>query len=113
MGVGILAKRVVLELGSSTNFVYSLKHATITACFPIYSTLFVPELSAEFIGRDARFLMKCGGKTALPLIPNQSGNLADLFLVGGQQLFCPVDPTGQYKRINCGAVKHTEQISQF
>ena len=25
MGVGILAKRVVLELGSSTNFVYSLK----------------------------------------------------------------------------------------
>lgn len=24
MGVGILAKRVVLELGSSTNFVYSL-----------------------------------------------------------------------------------------
>ena len=27
MGVGILAKRVVLELGSSTNFVYSLKPA--------------------------------------------------------------------------------------
>ena len=27
MGVGILAKRVVLELGSSTNFVYSLKGA--------------------------------------------------------------------------------------
>ena len=27
MGVGILAKRVVLELGSSTNFVYSLKRA--------------------------------------------------------------------------------------
>ena len=25
MGVGILAKRVVLELGSSTNFVYSLR----------------------------------------------------------------------------------------
>lgn len=25
MGVGILAKRVVLELGNSTNFVYSLK----------------------------------------------------------------------------------------
>lgn len=25
MGVGILAKRVVLELGSSTNFVYSLQ----------------------------------------------------------------------------------------
>lgn len=25
MGVGILAKRVVLELSSSTNFVYSLK----------------------------------------------------------------------------------------
>ena len=25
MGVGILAKRVVLELGFSTNFVYSLK----------------------------------------------------------------------------------------
>ena len=27
MGVGILAKRVVLELGSSTNFVYSLSQA--------------------------------------------------------------------------------------
>lgn len=27
MGVGILAKRVVLELGSSTNFVYSLRGA--------------------------------------------------------------------------------------
>ena len=26
MGVGILAKRVVLELGSSTNFVYSLRY---------------------------------------------------------------------------------------
>ena len=29
MGVGILAKRVVLELGSSTNFVYSLKPVSI------------------------------------------------------------------------------------
>ena len=27
MGVGILAKRVVLELSSSTNFVYSLRPA--------------------------------------------------------------------------------------
>ncbi len=30
MGVGILAKRVVLELGSSTNFVYSLRHLKYT-----------------------------------------------------------------------------------
>ena len=29
MGVGILAKRVVLELGFSTNFVYSLKRADL------------------------------------------------------------------------------------
>ncbi len=29
MGVGILAKRVVLELGSSTNFVYSLRGRTL------------------------------------------------------------------------------------
>lgn len=29
MGVGILAKRVVLELGSSTNFVYSLNFPTV------------------------------------------------------------------------------------
>ena len=29
MGVGILAKRVVLELGSSTNFVYSLNRGII------------------------------------------------------------------------------------
>lgn len=33
MGVGILAKRVVLELGSSTNFVYSLKQPVFTGCF--------------------------------------------------------------------------------
>ena len=36
MGVGILAKRVVLELGSSTNFVYSLpggycKYVTVSS----------------------------------------------------------------------------------
>ena len=30
MGVGILAKRVVLELGSSTNFVYSLNRGCRT-----------------------------------------------------------------------------------
>ncbi len=30
MGVGILAKRVVLELGFSTNFVYSLKPVNLT-----------------------------------------------------------------------------------
>lgn len=33
MGVGILAKRVVLELGSSTNFVYSLKGVGNTYSF--------------------------------------------------------------------------------
>ena len=32
MGVGILAKRVVLELGFSTNFVYSLKQPH-SGCF--------------------------------------------------------------------------------
>ena len=33
MGVGILAKRVVLELGSSTNFVYSLQQEPKGSCF--------------------------------------------------------------------------------
>ena len=33
MGVGILAKRVVLELGSSTNFVYSLKGGHLDLLF--------------------------------------------------------------------------------
>ena len=32
MGVGILAKRVVLELGSSTNFVYSLTGRALYPC---------------------------------------------------------------------------------
>lgn len=32
MGVGILAKRVVLELGSSTNFVYSLRAERLCFC---------------------------------------------------------------------------------
>ena len=41
MGVGILAKRVVLELGSSTNFVYSLN---LPAILPAgFSPLKLPE----------------------------------------------------------------------
>ena len=36
MGVGILAKRVVLELVSSTNFVYSLKRAALFVPDPSY-----------------------------------------------------------------------------
>lgn len=39
MGVGILAKRVVLELGSSTNFVYSLKRAFLLE-MPFYLVIF-------------------------------------------------------------------------
>ena len=34
MGVGILAKRVVLELGFSTNFVYSLTGKAVGNDFP-------------------------------------------------------------------------------
>ena len=46
MGVGILAKRVVLELGSSTNFVYSLKQPVFTGCF--FHNLF---FNSKFTGR--------------------------------------------------------------
>lgn len=38
MGVGILAKRVVLELGSSTNFVYSLRAFLLE--MPFYLVIF-------------------------------------------------------------------------
>ena len=38
MGVGILAKRVVLELGSSTNFVYSLRELSFETA-PLLSGL--------------------------------------------------------------------------
>ena len=78
-----------------------------------YSVLLTPELAAELIGRDARFLMERGGEAALPLIPNQGRNLADFLFPVSQQFFCPVDPAGQDKLINRGAVKHTEQIGQF
>ena len=54
MGVGILAKRVVLELGSSTNFVYSLywgrgifKNTTA----PIENTLSLIEKNLDGISR--------------------------------------------------------------
>ena len=40
MGVGILAKRVVLELGSSTNFVYSLKPESIQDFLALYLKIF-------------------------------------------------------------------------
>lgn len=48
MGVGILAKRVVLELGSSTNFVYSLrgilcKDSSFWVLSKIHDRLFVIE----------------------------------------------------------------------
>ena len=43
MGVGILAKRVVLELGSSTNFVYSLRRTSST---PLSSALKITEIPA-------------------------------------------------------------------
>lgn len=78
-----------------------------------YSVLLTPELAAELIGCDARFLMKRGGEAALPLIPNQGRNLTDLFSAVGQQFFRPVNPAGQDVLINRGAVKHTEQIGQF
>ena len=42
MGVGILAKRVVLELGSSTNFVYSLKARKTRAFQSVAETGFEP-----------------------------------------------------------------------
>lgn len=45
MGVGILAKRVVLELGSSTNFVYSLNFPTV---FLLWGN-FLPNSGKAFI----------------------------------------------------------------
>ena len=43
MGVGILAKRVVLELGSSTNFVYSLTPIfLISEFFYLFREIFFP-----------------------------------------------------------------------
>ena len=43
MGVGILAKRVVLELGSSTNFVYSLRGVK-TPLLSIYKVFFARQM---------------------------------------------------------------------
>ena len=45
MGVGILAKRVVLELGSSTNFVYSLNGAEM---LPRFLEEWIPKEEAYF-----------------------------------------------------------------
>ena len=45
MGVGILAKRVVLELSSSTNFVYSLK-SRLTMRRDFYVAYYAFDISA-------------------------------------------------------------------